>query len=61
MYQSVQDKSFDHISAIYHLLVDKLEHRSQGGTSRPIGLMQRKASITTGTLKADVFSAYVFV
>ncbi|XP_026279659.1 serine/threonine-protein kinase SIK3 isoform X2 [Frankliniella occidentalis] len=48
--QSLQEKNFDHISAIYHLLVDKLEQRSQGGPARPIGLMQRKASITTGVV-----------
>ncbi|KAK3913599.1 Serine/threonine-protein kinase SIK3 [Frankliniella fusca] len=48
--QSLQEKTFDHISAIYHLLVDKLEQRSQNGPTRPIGLMQRKASITTGVV-----------
>jgi serine/threonine-protein kinase SIK3 len=45
---SVKQKRFDHISAIYNLLVDKLERQPQ-----PPRLLlpqpQRKASITTGS------------
>lgn len=41
---------FDHISAIYHLLVDKLEQRSGNLKVAPVvpSATQRKASITTG-------------
>ncbi|XP_034233875.1 serine/threonine-protein kinase SIK3-like isoform X2 [Thrips palmi] len=56
--QSIQERRFDHISAIYHLLVDKLEQRSQGGVSRPVGLMQRKASITTGIVDRSPLSEF---
>jgi hypothetical protein len=54
LFQSVHSNSFGNISAIYHLLVDKLERQdlkrsaqSSGGT--PLVAAQRKASITTGT------------
>lgn len=41
---------FDHISAIYHLLVDKLEQRSGNLKTTTVvpTASQRKASITTG-------------
>lgn len=58
--QSVKQKSFDHISAIYNLLVDKLEKQhhhhmlqqpqltSISATIPSYSYPQRKASITTG-------------
>ncbi|XP_076336448.1 serine/threonine-protein kinase SIK3-like isoform X2 [Tachypleus tridentatus] len=52
--QSVQAKCFDHYSAIYHLLLDKLD--SQQGTAllpknlAVMGHPQRITSITTGTV-----------
>lgn len=39
---------FDHISAIYHLLVDKLEQRDRKSLNKGASTPQRKASITTG-------------
>ncbi|XP_059482421.1 serine/threonine-protein kinase SIK3-like isoform X2 [Neocloeon triangulifer] len=59
--QSVKQKNFDHISAIYHLLVDKLEKQqrhhlmhqqtSLSSISTPVAPQpQRKASITTGVV-----------
>ncbi|CAB3372690.1 Hypothetical predicted protein [Cloeon dipterum] len=59
--QSVKQKNFDHISAIYHLLVDKLDRQqhqllmrqqtslsSLSAAISPQPQPQRKASITTG-------------
>jgi hypothetical protein len=63
--QSVKQKSFDHISAIYNLLVDKLEKQhhhhmlqhpqltSITATIPSYSYPQRKASITTGNLLAS--------
>ncbi|XP_068081094.1 serine/threonine-protein kinase SIK3 isoform X2 [Anabrus simplex] len=52
--KSVQADSFNHISAIYHLLVDKLEKRdvvrNPSQNSLPLQSAQRKASITTGVV-----------
>ncbi|KAK6645412.1 hypothetical protein RUM43_001689 [Polyplax serrata] len=50
IYKSVTNDMFDHISAIYHLLVDKLEQRSGNLKVAPVvpSATQRKASITTG-------------
>nr|CAD7444367.1 unnamed protein product [Timema bartmani] len=54
--RSVQSQSFDHISAIYHLLVDKLKSNEKGTDAvTPTCNMsffpsQRKTSITTGYL-----------
>jgi len=52
MFQSVHSNSFGNISAIYHLLVDKLEHQDLKRISGDIPLVatQRKASITTGII-----------
>jgi hypothetical protein len=50
VFQSVHSNSFGNISAIYHLLVDKLENQDSKRSSGDIPLVatQRKASITTG-------------
>ncbi|KAL0281085.1 UNVERIFIED_CONTAM: hypothetical protein PYX00_002182 [Menopon gallinae] len=46
--KSVRNDMFDHISAIYHLLVDKLEQRDRKSVNKGASTPQRKASITTG-------------
>ncbi|PSN34704.1 hypothetical protein C0J52_19023 [Blattella germanica] len=53
--KSVHSNSFGNISAIYHLLVDKLEKQelkrsTQNSGSIPMVATQRKASITTGVV-----------
>ncbi|XP_049838712.1 serine/threonine-protein kinase SIK3 isoform X1 [Schistocerca gregaria] len=49
--QSVRNHGFDHISAIYNLLVDKLEKRRLISSSMgSLPVIQRKASITTGVV-----------
>ncbi|CAB0013878.1 unnamed protein product, partial [Nesidiocoris tenuis] len=47
--EAVQSNRFDHISAIYHLLVDKLEGRMSGVLS--VVNSARRASITTGVVE----------
>nr|CAD7259117.1 unnamed protein product [Timema shepardi] len=62
MIQSVQLQSFDHISAIYHLLVDKLKSNEKGTDAvTPTCNMsffpsQRKTSITTGVVDRSLTS-----
>ncbi|XP_067138239.1 serine/threonine-protein kinase SIK3-like isoform X2 [Centruroides vittatus] len=55
--QSVKEKNFDNISAMYHLLQDKIskQHKNHGNTSQPVvSQPQRKASITTGIVEKNV-------
>nr|CAD7589724.1 unnamed protein product [Timema genevievae] len=60
--RSVQSQSFDHISAIYHLLVDKLKSNEKGTDAvTPTCNMsffpsQRKTSITTGVVDRSLTS-----
>ncbi|XP_054260207.1 serine/threonine-protein kinase SIK3-like isoform X2 [Macrosteles quadrilineatus] len=54
--KSLAENSFDHLSAIYHLLVDKIERRSRSSfgviaNSAPIHQQLRRASITTGVVE----------
>ncbi|XP_023703569.1 serine/threonine-protein kinase SIK3 isoform X4 [Cryptotermes secundus] len=50
--KSVHSNSFGNISAIYHLLVDKLERQdlTRSSSNIPLVATQRKASITTGVV-----------
>ncbi|XP_063218746.1 serine/threonine-protein kinase SIK3-like isoform X2 [Bacillus rossius redtenbacheri] len=54
--QSVQSRTFDHISAIYHLLVDKLKNKEKqlamcsDSSAIQSATSQRKSSITTGVV-----------
>ncbi|KAK9509203.1 hypothetical protein O3M35_006567 [Rhynocoris fuscipes] len=48
---AVKNNAFDHTSAIYHLLVDKLEGRIASSPVNPSLLPSRRASITTGVVE----------
>ncbi|KAG8283325.1 hypothetical protein J6590_021226 [Homalodisca vitripennis] len=54
--KSVVENSFDHVSAIYQLLVDKIERRNRPScctlaNSAPVHQQLRRASITTGVVE----------
>uniref|UniRef100_A0A0A9Y3Q2 non-specific serine/threonine protein kinase n=1 Tax=Lygus hesperus TaxID=30085 RepID=A0A0A9Y3Q2_LYGHE len=49
--EAVQNNRFEHISAIYHLLVDKLEGRISGSPTLSAMQSSRRASITTGVVE----------
>lgn len=56
--QSVREKCFDHFSAIYHLLLDKLKSHQRASLlsqNLPVIQPQRKSSITTGVGESPFF------